>query len=162
MFAACGTRLAAARAGTVKFAATDARAGNYVVVSGAGSGLDYVYMHMRSPATVSKGQPVFTGQKIGEVGDSGSACTSSCGRRPAGTPAAARSTRWRSCKPGTPHPDVRWQQPDADALAGEQADHVWLAAMSASTVVVMAPGDTELLGGIPTPMMHARGPTSRT
>ncbi|MFP5380094.1 MAG: M23 family metallopeptidase [Vicinamibacteria bacterium] len=73
MFAACGTRLAAARAGTVKFAATDARAGNYVVITGAGSGLDYVYMHMRAPATVSKGQQVFTGQKIGEVGDSGNA-----------------------------------------------------------------------------------------
>lgn len=73
MFAACGTRLAAARAGTVKFAATDERAGNYVVITGAGSGLDYVYMHMRAPATVSKGQQVFTGQKIGEVGDSGNA-----------------------------------------------------------------------------------------
>ncbi|MFP5364905.1 MAG: M23 family metallopeptidase [Thermoleophilia bacterium] len=73
MFASCGTRLAAARAGTVKFAATDARAGNYVVITGAASGLDYVYMHMRAPATVSKGQPVFTGQKIGEVGDSGNA-----------------------------------------------------------------------------------------
>ena len=73
MFAACGTRLAAARAGTVKFAATDARAGNYVVITGAGSGLDYVYMHMRAPALVRKGQAVFTGQKIGEVGDSGNA-----------------------------------------------------------------------------------------
>lgn len=73
MFAACGTRLAAARAGTVKFAATDARAGNYVVIAGAGSGLDYVYMHMRAPATVAKGQQVFTGQKIGDVGDSGNA-----------------------------------------------------------------------------------------
>ncbi len=73
MFASCGTRLAAARAGTVKLADTDARAGNYVVITGAASGLDYVYMHMRSPAAVSKGQAVFTGQKIGEVGDSGNA-----------------------------------------------------------------------------------------
>jgi murein DD-endopeptidase MepM/ murein hydrolase activator NlpD len=73
MFAACGTRLAAARAGVVKFAATNARAGHYVVISGDTSGLDYVYMHMRSPATVTKGQRVFTGQQLGEVGDSGNA-----------------------------------------------------------------------------------------
>ena len=73
LFAACGTRLAAARGGTVKFAASDERAGNYVVITGAGSGLDYVYMHMRSPAALLKGQQVFTGQKIGEVGDSGNA-----------------------------------------------------------------------------------------
>lgn len=73
MFAACGTRLAAARAGTVKFAASDARAGNYVVITGAGSGLEYVYMHMRAPALVRRGQTVFTGQKLGEVGDSGNA-----------------------------------------------------------------------------------------
>ena len=73
LFAGCGTPLAAARAGIVKFAASDARAGNYVVITGTGSGLDYVYMHMRAPATVSKGQRVFTGQRIGEVGDSGNA-----------------------------------------------------------------------------------------
>jgi len=73
LFAACGTRLAAARAGIVKFAATDERAGNYVVIEGAGSGLDYVYMHMRAPALVQKGEQVFTGQKLGEVGDSGNA-----------------------------------------------------------------------------------------
>lgn len=73
LFAACGTRLAAARAGTVKFAASDARAGNYVVIEGAGSNLDYVYMHMRAPALVRKGERVFTGQKLGEVGASGNA-----------------------------------------------------------------------------------------
>lgn len=73
LFAACGTRLAAARAGTVKRAASDARSGNYVVIKGAESGLDYVYMHMRAPALVRTGQRVFTGQKLGEVGDSGNA-----------------------------------------------------------------------------------------
>ena len=73
MFAACGTRLAAARGGTVKFAGYQERAGNYVVITGEGTGMDYVYMHMRSTPLVRKGERVFTGQKLGEVGDTGNA-----------------------------------------------------------------------------------------
>ena len=73
MFARCGTRIAAARAGTVEYAGFHSRAGNYVVIDGAGTGDDYVYMHMRRPPPVSTGEQVFTGQKLGEVGDSGRA-----------------------------------------------------------------------------------------
>lgn len=73
MFAACGTRLAAARGGRVKFAGYHEAAGNYVVVDGAGTDIDYVYMHMLSPALVQTGQRVFTGQQIGEVGETGRA-----------------------------------------------------------------------------------------
>lgn len=73
MFAKCGTPLVAAQGGTVRFAATQARAGNYLVVTGAQTGWDYVYMHMRAPATVKKGDTVQTGQPIGEVGDTGNA-----------------------------------------------------------------------------------------
>ena len=73
MFARCGTPLAAARGGTVRFAGYHSAAGNYVVVKGRGSGLDYVYMHMRRPALVRTGQRIFTGQPLGEVGDSGNA-----------------------------------------------------------------------------------------
>lgn len=73
VLAACGTRLVAARGGRVKWAAYDANGGNYVVIHGAGSGLDYVYMHMRSAALVRKGQRVYTGQTIGYVGDTGDA-----------------------------------------------------------------------------------------
>ena len=73
MFATCGTKLALARGGKVQFAGYHAAAGNYLVVDAAGTGIDYVYMHLRAPALVRTGDRVFTGQKIGEVGDTGRA-----------------------------------------------------------------------------------------
>jgi murein DD-endopeptidase MepM/ murein hydrolase activator NlpD len=73
MFAACGTRIAAARGGTVQFAGYHSRAGNYVVVDGAQTGNDYAYMHLRKPALVRAGQRIFTGQALGEVGATGRA-----------------------------------------------------------------------------------------
>jgi murein DD-endopeptidase MepM/ murein hydrolase activator NlpD len=73
MFAKCGTPLAAARGGRVKYAGYQAAAGNYVVIDGAGTGVDYVYMHMRSAPRVQTGQRVFTGQPLGEVGETGRA-----------------------------------------------------------------------------------------
>lgn len=72
MFAACGTPLVSAMAGTVTIAKYDSRGGNYAVVTDRG-GRSQVYMHMRAPALVSKGQTVRAGQPIGEVGDSGAA-----------------------------------------------------------------------------------------
>lgn len=72
-FARCGTRLAAARGGRVQYAGYHSRAGNYVVIDGDGTGVDYAYMHLRRTPLVSTGQRVFTGQKLGEVGDSGRA-----------------------------------------------------------------------------------------
>lgn len=72
MFAACGTRLVAARAGTVMFAGREARAGNYVVISGADT-QSYVYMHMRRRSALRTGQRVLTGQVVGEVGETGRA-----------------------------------------------------------------------------------------
>ena len=73
MFARCGTRLAAARGGKVQYAGYHGRAGNYLVIDGERTGVDYAYMHLRKPPLVSTGQRVFTGQKIGEVGDTGRA-----------------------------------------------------------------------------------------
>ena len=71
--AACGTPLVAVRAGTVKFRAFQARAGNYVVLDGDKTGWDYVYMHLRDPSPFDKGAHVATGQTIGFVGDTGDA-----------------------------------------------------------------------------------------
>ncbi len=73
VFAACGTPLVAARGGKVKFAAFQSAAGNYVVIDAAGTGVDYAYMHLKRPALVKKGASVYTGQPIGEVGDTGDA-----------------------------------------------------------------------------------------
>ena len=73
VFARCGTRLAAARGGQVQYAGYHSAAGNYLVIDGADTGVDYVYMHMRAPALVRTGERVFTGQKVGEVGVTGRA-----------------------------------------------------------------------------------------
>ena len=73
MFANCGAKLAAARGGKVQFAGYHSAAGNYLVIDGAGTGRDYVYMHMLEPALVKTGDRVFTGQKVGEVGETGRA-----------------------------------------------------------------------------------------
>lgn len=72
MFAACGTPLVAARGGVVIKATFQSRAGNYVVIKRS-DGQSYAYMHMRKRALVREGQLVATGQKIGEVGETGRA-----------------------------------------------------------------------------------------
>jgi murein DD-endopeptidase MepM/ murein hydrolase activator NlpD len=73
MFAECGTRVGLARGGKVQFAGYHGAAGYYVVVDAAGTEIDHVYMHLRGAALVRTRERVFTGQKIGEVGDTGRA-----------------------------------------------------------------------------------------
>ncbi len=71
VFARCGTRLAAARSGVVKVASRERSAGNYVVIDGDGTDVDYVYMHLQARSPLSKGERVRTGQTIGKVGQTG-------------------------------------------------------------------------------------------
>ena len=71
VFAACGTPLVAARGGVVRHKASEGRGGNYVVIDGDGTDVDYAYMHLQGPALVDKGDRVRTGQRIGNVGDTG-------------------------------------------------------------------------------------------
>ena len=73
MFATCGTPLAAARGGRVRFAGWHAAAGNYVVITSPRTKLDYVYMHMRDAPLVATGDRVSTGQQLGVVGVTGRA-----------------------------------------------------------------------------------------
>ena len=73
IFAACGTPMVAARGGVVVFKASHSNAGNYVVIRGDGNGVDYAYMHLAAPALVERGARVRTGQRIGDVGDTGNA-----------------------------------------------------------------------------------------
>ncbi len=49
------------------------RAGNYLVIDGAQTGVDYMYAHLREPALFEQGDRVHTGDPIGFVGDTGSA-----------------------------------------------------------------------------------------
>jgi murein DD-endopeptidase MepM/ murein hydrolase activator NlpD len=73
VFARCGTPLVAARGGRVKFKQYHAAAGHYLVIDGAGTDEDYVYMHMAEASPFSPGDRVYTGQRIGAVGDTGNA-----------------------------------------------------------------------------------------
>jgi murein DD-endopeptidase MepM/ murein hydrolase activator NlpD len=73
VMADCGLPLVATQSGTVKFAGSQALAGNYVVLSAADGSADYAYMHLRDPALVKKRDAVVTGQPIGFVGRTGDA-----------------------------------------------------------------------------------------
>jgi murein DD-endopeptidase MepM/ murein hydrolase activator NlpD len=73
VMADCGTRMVAARGGRVQFKQYHAAAGNYIVIDGDRTDIDYVYMHLDQPSPFSPGDRVYTGQTIGAVGDTGNA-----------------------------------------------------------------------------------------
>jgi murein DD-endopeptidase MepM/ murein hydrolase activator NlpD len=73
VFAKCGTPLVAARGGVVQFKQYHAAAGNYLVIDAAGTSVDYAYMHLAEPSPFRAGDRVYTGQRIGAVGDTGNA-----------------------------------------------------------------------------------------
>ena len=77
--AACGTRLVAARGGTVVRSRYDpVLYGNEVIIRGRLDGRTYRYAHMRSTPLVRRGERVRTGEHIGDVGDTGNARTVGC------------------------------------------------------------------------------------
>jgi len=73
VFARCGTKIVAARGGTVQVSAYHSAAGNYVVVDGRKTGKDYVYMHMEERSLPREGARVKTGDVIGFESDTGRA-----------------------------------------------------------------------------------------
>lgn len=73
VMAACGTPLVAARGGTVQYAGYEANAGNYIVVDGRGTPVDFMYAHLAEPSPLHTGETVRTGQPIGVVGETGDA-----------------------------------------------------------------------------------------
>lgn len=73
VFASCGTPLVAAQGGKVVYSGFHSAAGHYVVVRGSKSREDYVYMHLRRAALARTGQTVSTGERLGDVGESGNA-----------------------------------------------------------------------------------------
>jgi murein DD-endopeptidase MepM/ murein hydrolase activator NlpD len=73
VFADCGTKLVAARAGKVEFNQSHSAAGNYLVIDGKKTDVDYAYMHMQEPSALQAGDKVRTGQAIGHVGATGNA-----------------------------------------------------------------------------------------
>lgn len=73
VFAKCGTPLVAARGGRVQYSGYHAAAGNYIVIDGQATGVDYAYMHLEQPAPFDEGDRVYTGQSLGTVGETGNA-----------------------------------------------------------------------------------------
>jgi murein DD-endopeptidase MepM/ murein hydrolase activator NlpD len=73
VMAKCGTPLRAARGGRVKVKRYHSAAGNYLIIDGANTGVDYAYMHMAAPSAYDEGDRVRTGDQIGIVGQTGRA-----------------------------------------------------------------------------------------
>ena len=73
IFAACGTPLVAVSRAKVKWVSYQGSAGNYVVIRNKKLHQDYMYAHLATRASVSKGQVVMPGQQVGIVGQTGNA-----------------------------------------------------------------------------------------
>jgi murein DD-endopeptidase MepM/ murein hydrolase activator NlpD len=73
VWAKCGKPVFAARAGRVQFRDSDGSAGNYLVVDGRNTRVDYVYMHLRGTGLARRNEKLKTGEQIGKVGKSGNA-----------------------------------------------------------------------------------------
>ena len=73
VFAPAGTPLVAIRDGLVVETGDDAGRGNYIAIWSRELRRTYVYLHMRRPARLARGDRVRMGQRVGAVG-----CTGSC------------------------------------------------------------------------------------
>jgi murein DD-endopeptidase MepM/ murein hydrolase activator NlpD len=73
VMAECGLPLVAARGGRVQYSGYQGAAGNYVVIDGKGTSLDFMYAHLELPSPLQAGDQVRTGQPIGIVGETGNA-----------------------------------------------------------------------------------------
>jgi murein DD-endopeptidase MepM/ murein hydrolase activator NlpD len=73
VFAAAGTPLVAMYDGDVLETGNDGGRGNYVAVYARAERRTYVYLHMQRPSSVSPGERVRAGRRVGAVG-----CTGSC------------------------------------------------------------------------------------
>jgi murein DD-endopeptidase MepM/ murein hydrolase activator NlpD len=73
IMAACGTPAVAVSRAKVKFVSFQRLAGNYVVIRNKKLHQDYMYAHLATRASVTKGQVVQPGQQIGIVGQTGDA-----------------------------------------------------------------------------------------
>jgi murein DD-endopeptidase MepM/ murein hydrolase activator NlpD len=79
LWAGCGTRLEAARGGSVQFRGySGALYGHYLVIDGRQTDRDYIYAHLLRPPPVKRGGRVRTGERIGAVGRSGNARGEGC------------------------------------------------------------------------------------
>jgi murein DD-endopeptidase MepM/ murein hydrolase activator NlpD len=77
--APCGTPLLAIRAGRVERAGFDPSLnGHFIEVDARDSRIDYLYAHMKSPATARRGDMVKTSERLGKIGLTGNAAGTPC------------------------------------------------------------------------------------
>ena len=77
--APCGAGLVAVRSGRVLRRGFDpVLYGNYLLIHGGGERRSYFYAHMRRPAAERRGDPVWAGEGVGAVGETGNARTVGC------------------------------------------------------------------------------------
>jgi murein DD-endopeptidase MepM/ murein hydrolase activator NlpD len=77
--AACGTPLVAVRGGRVRRTGYDpVLYGNYLLIHGEGEHRSYFYAHLGRPPGVHRGERLFTGERVGVVGETGNARTVGC------------------------------------------------------------------------------------
>lgn len=69
----CGVPIHAVRGGRVQTNDVHPAAGNYLVIDGKRTRLDFMYAHMVAPSPLREGARVRTGQLIGDVGQTGNA-----------------------------------------------------------------------------------------
>lgn len=76
---ACGTPLVAARGGVIEGAGFDpVLYGNFILIDAAKSKQDLFYAHMLSPSRAGDGERVRTGERLGEIGQTGNAAGTPC------------------------------------------------------------------------------------
>ena len=73
VFAPAGTPLLAVLDGVVVQTGDDGGRGNYIAIFNRERGETYVYLHMQEPTPLRPGRSVHAGQRVGQVG-----CTGSC------------------------------------------------------------------------------------
>lgn len=79
VWAACGSRIVAARGGRVARNGYDSRLyGHYLVIDARGTAADHFYVHLAAPSPAGEGERVHTGERIGAVGRSGNAESVGC------------------------------------------------------------------------------------
>lgn len=79
ILAGCGTPLVAARGGRVRKVGYDDRLyGWFVLISGRKSGERYFYSHLIARPPVKTGDRIYTGERVGHVGQTGNAAATPC------------------------------------------------------------------------------------
>jgi murein DD-endopeptidase MepM/ murein hydrolase activator NlpD len=79
VLAACGAELVAVTTGRVRKVGYDpVLYGNYLLIHGEGEDRSYFYAHLPHPPLVHRGEPVWEGERVGAVGETGNAISVGC------------------------------------------------------------------------------------